>query len=65
MTPPEQRPSAPNQFCAGKVHADLGRPALVDPLAKAGPSRVGLVEDGAMFCTSCASELSRGGGEGR
>ena len=65
MTPPQQRPSAPSRFCAGKVHADLGRPAIVDPLAKAGPYRVGLVEDGAMFCVSCAGELNRVGGETR
>ena len=62
MSSPDQRPSLPARYCAGKIHADRGLPAALDPMAKAGPSRIGLIEDGAIFCTSCAQELTRGGG---
>jgi hypothetical protein len=63
MTPPDEQPSLPDRYCAGNVHADRGLPAALDPLAKAGPSRIGLIEDGAMFCLSCAHELTRDGEE--
>jgi len=62
MTLPQQLPSSPARHCAGKVHAERGVPAPLDPMARSGPSRVGLIEDGAAFCMSCASELGRGGG---
>jgi hypothetical protein len=61
MTSPDQLPSLPARYCAGKIHADRGRPAELDPMAKAGPTRIGLIEDGATFCMSCAHELTRGG----
>jgi hypothetical protein len=54
-------PTPTTLLCAGKVHLDRGMPATLDVRARAGPSRVGLIEDGAMFCTSCVQELNRGG----
>ena len=60
MTPPAQFPSPPARYCAGKIHTDRGLPAALDPLARHGPTRIGLIEDGAMFCKSCAHELTRG-----
>lgn len=62
MTSPQRRPSAPNLFCAGKSHFDRRLPVALDLQARAGPSRVALIEDGAMFCASCVHELNRGGG---
>jgi len=59
------RTSPLSLFCAGKVHLDRQSIALLDLRARVGPTRVGLVEDGAMFCVSCAHELNRGGGEPR
>ncbi len=53
--------SATNPLCAGKVHVERGIPFVLDVRARAGPSRVGLIEDGAMFCASCVHELNRGG----
>jgi hypothetical protein len=63
MTVPRQRtqPATTTLLCAGKVHIARGLPAILDMRARAGPSRVGLIEDGAMFCTSCVHELNRGG----
>ena len=63
MTSPDQRPTWPARYCAGKVHVELGLPAALDPMARDGPSRVGLIEDGALFCMSCARDLARGGSE--
>jgi hypothetical protein len=63
MTSPDERPAPPARYCAGKIHAELGLPAALDPVAKTGPSRVGLIEDGAVFCMSCARDLARGGWE--
>jgi hypothetical protein len=54
-------PATTNSFCAGKGHLDRRMPAMLDVRARSGPSRVGLIEDGAMFCTSCAHEFNRGG----
>ncbi|MHB8959879.1 MAG: hypothetical protein ACYDAN_09660 [Candidatus Limnocylindrales bacterium] len=54
-------PATTTLFCAGKVHLDRRLPAILDVRARAGPARVGLIEDGAMFCTSCAHEVNRGG----
>jgi hypothetical protein len=56
-----RRPSAPDPSCAGKVHVDRQLPAILDLQATRGPSRVALIEDGAMFCASCAHELGQGG----
>ena len=63
MTSPIDRRAQPAQYCAGKIHASRGLPAALDPAARGGPSKIGLIEDGAAFCVSCAHELSRGGGE--
>ena len=65
VSQPQPLPAAPNLFCAGKVHEDRMAPAILDPMARAGPTRVGLIEDGVMFCASCVHELNRGGGEPR
>jgi hypothetical protein len=56
----ELHPAASTIYCVGSVHAESGQPALLDMLAKRGPSRVALMEDGAAFCGSCAQEVYRG-----
>jgi hypothetical protein len=58
---PRTPPARTTLLCAGKAHIERGLPAILDVRARAGPSRVGLIEDGAMFCTSCVLEFSRGG----
>jgi len=61
MFPPPHRGGTQTIACAGRIHAERGRPVLLDPRAKAGRARVALLEDGAAFCGSCAFELERGG----
>jgi hypothetical protein len=58
---PRTPPATTTLLCAGKAHLERGLPAMLDVRARSGPSRVGLIEDGAMFCASCAQELNRGG----
>ncbi len=53
--------SATSLLCAGKAHIERRTPFPLDVRARAGPSRVALIEDGAMFCASCVHELNRGG----
>jgi hypothetical protein len=53
--------AAPILTCGGGIHVERGQPLLLDPMARNGRSRVALVEDGAVFCGSCADELGRGG----
>jgi hypothetical protein len=59
MTTPAQLPSPPARYCVGKIHADRRVLAALDPMARVGPTRIGLIEDGALFCRSCAYELAR------
>jgi hypothetical protein len=61
MSPPLRRPVAQALVCAGRVHVERQESALLDLRAKAGPSRVALIEDGAVLCASCVHEINRGG----
>ncbi len=64
MTPahPRPAPATTTLLCAGRAHLERGIAVVLDARARTGPSRVGLIEDGAMFCTSCVHEFNRGGG---
>ena len=53
--------SAQPLTCSGRVHVERGESVALDLAAKGSRSRVALVEDGAVFCASCAHELTRGG----
>lgn len=64
VTQPTTPPATTTLLCAGKVHLDRGLPAILDVRARSGPSRVALIEDGAVFCPSCVHELNRGGAPG-
>jgi hypothetical protein len=52
---------APVLLCGGQIHAERGEAMALDASAKTGRARVGLAEDGSVFCRSCAAEAFRGG----
>jgi hypothetical protein len=53
--------ATPLRLCGGRIHAERGETVALDLTTRAGRSRVGLAEDGAVFCRSCAIEVARGG----
>jgi len=51
--------AAPVLACGGRIHLERGVPVFLHPGAGSPRSRVAYLEDGAVFCASCALELAR------
>lgn len=55
------RVAAPVLTCNGRIHQERGELAVLELRPRDRRFRVALAEDGAVFCGSCAMELTRGG----